>query len=170
MNARKLAEALRLAAEALEEDEPEEPAVRLNGRGEVTAVARPRPPRTFPAPLGEVSEVDAAQKVRARYVVNLAVKTGRMPRPNSLPCVDCGHVWVPGERRHEYDHHRGYSQARMLDVVAVCTTCHARRSNAQEFCRAGLHKRTLAMVMITPQGYRVCRGCRRLREAKRRAA
>lgn len=61
MNAAKLAAALRLAAEALEEEEPEEPAVRVNLRGEVTAVARPRPPRTYPAPLGEVSEVDAAR-------------------------------------------------------------------------------------------------------------
>ncbi|HEY5197187.1 MAG TPA: hypothetical protein VIJ51_09195 [Solirubrobacteraceae bacterium] len=22
--------------------------------------------------------------------------------PSSLPCVDCGHVWFDGERRHEY--------------------------------------------------------------------
>jgi hypothetical protein len=23
------------------------------------------------------------------------------PDPSSLPCVDCGHVWFEGERRHE---------------------------------------------------------------------
>jgi len=28
-------------------------------------------------------------------------ESGR-PDPRSLPCVDCGHVWFEGERRHDY--------------------------------------------------------------------
>ncbi|HEX3873334.1 MAG TPA: hypothetical protein VHW26_04240 [Solirubrobacteraceae bacterium] len=28
-------------------------------------------------------------------------ESGR-PDPNESPCVDCGHVWFEGERRHEY--------------------------------------------------------------------
>ena len=25
-----------------------------------------------------------------------------LPDPNASPCVDCGHVWFDGERRHEH--------------------------------------------------------------------
>lgn len=53
--------------------------------------------------------------------------TGLLPDPNSLPCVDCGHVYAEGERRHEYDHHLGYAAKHQLDVQAVCTTCHRKR-------------------------------------------
>ncbi len=69
-----------------------------------------------------------AQKKRARTLVNVEVRFGRIPRPNSLPCADCGHVWVPGGRRHEYDHYHGYDDAHALDVEAVCTRCQRRRS------------------------------------------
>lgn len=64
---------------------------------------------------------------QARSRVNHLVAGGVLPRPNALPCTDCGHRWTPGERRHEYDHHRGYAARHHLDVVPVCTTCHARR-------------------------------------------
>ncbi|MBP7548709.1 MAG: hypothetical protein KA761_00365 [Gemmatimonadaceae bacterium] len=64
---------------------------------------------------------------QARQRVNVLVRTGRAPHPNTLPCADCGHVWVVGERRHEYDHHLGYAAAHHYDVEAVCTSCHRRR-------------------------------------------
>jgi hypothetical protein len=70
------------------------------------------------------TEGDAA---RARYRVNHLVATGRLPHPNTLPCADCGHACAPGGRRHEYDHHKGYSVEHHLDVEAVCTLCHNRR-------------------------------------------
>lgn len=66
-------------------------------------------------------------KLQARARVNVLVRTGRLPHPSTLPCVDCGHVWQPGERRHEYDHYRGYVAEHHLDVEAVCTTCHCVR-------------------------------------------
>lgn len=66
-------------------------------------------------------------QLQARRSVNHLVETGQIPRPNDLPCTDCGHEWAPGERRHEYDHHQGYGAGHHLDVEAVCTTCHHRR-------------------------------------------
>lgn len=64
---------------------------------------------------------------RARNAVFRAVKVGRLPHPNSVPCMDCGHEYSAGERRHEHDHHLGYEPERNLDVQAVCTLCHADR-------------------------------------------
>lgn len=68
---------------------------------------------------------------QARQRVNVEVRTGRRPHPNALPCTDCGHVWVPGERRHEYDHHLGYDGVHHLDVEPVCTTCHHERERSR---------------------------------------
>lgn len=64
---------------------------------------------------------------QARQRVNVEVRRGFRPHPNSLPCTDCGHVWRDGERRHEYDHHLGYAPEHHLDVQSVCTLCHATR-------------------------------------------
>ena len=68
---------------------------------------------------------------KARHAVMAAVRYGRLPRPNTLPCADCGHVWNVGERRHEYDHHLGYAPEHKLAVHVVCTTCHADREKAR---------------------------------------
>lgn len=70
-------------------------------------------------------------KKQARARVNVLVRRGELPRPNDVPCVDCGHEWSPGERRHEYDHHRGYAAEHHLDVEAVCSTCHHRREKGR---------------------------------------
>ena len=61
------------------------------------------------------------------------------PHPHDLPCVDCGHVWFKGERRHEYDHHLGYAPEHHLDVVARCTICHAAREwkSTKTHCKSG---------------------------------
>jgi hypothetical protein len=74
----------------------------------------PKPPR-------------AGDKLQARQRVNVEVRTGHRPHPNTLPCADCGHTWAPGERRHEYDHNLGYAPEHHYDVQSVCTICHRRR-------------------------------------------
>lgn len=66
-------------------------------------------------------------KLQARQRVNVEVRTGYRPHPNTLPCTDCRHEWKPGERRHEYDHAKGYASEHHLDVEPVCTTCHRAR-------------------------------------------
>lgn len=69
---------------------------------------------------------DGDQK-QARRRVNYLVEQGRLAHPNTLPCADCKHEWASGERRHEYDHHRGYSAEHQLSVEAVCSSCHHAR-------------------------------------------
>jgi hypothetical protein len=81
---------------------------------------RPQPGRRF------VSARDGDQ-LQARRRVNYLVEAGLIPAPNTLPCVDCGHEWLVGERRHEYDHHLGYAPEHHEDVEAVCSRCHHER-------------------------------------------
>jgi hypothetical protein len=69
---------------------------------------------------------------QARRRVNVMVRTGRFPRPNSVACLDCGHEWSPGERRHEYDHYLGYGTGHHLDVQVVCSTCHHKRERERD--------------------------------------
>jgi hypothetical protein len=83
---------------------------------------RPEPGRRY------VAARDDDQK-QARRRVNYLVDAGLLPSPNRLPCTDCGHVWTAGERRHEYDHHLGYSAEHHESVEPVCTSCHHRREN-----------------------------------------
>lgn len=54
----------------------------------------------------------------AKAAILVEVRSGRMPRPQTLLCVDCG------VRAEEYDH-RDY--LRPLDVVPVCQSCNKRR-------------------------------------------
>lgn len=68
---------------------------------------------------------------QARRRVNYLVELGTLPRPDTLPCSDCGHKWTEGERRHEYDHHCGYQPEHHEDVEPVCTTCHHAREDAR---------------------------------------
>lgn len=102
-------------------------------------------------------------KQQARQRINVEVRTGYRPHPNSLPCVDCGHVWSNGERRHEYDHHKGYAAEHHHDVVPVCTLCHAKRDSkrkAQTHCKHG-HEYTTENTYIKTNGTRACRTCMR---------
>lgn len=97
---------------------------------------------------------------QARQRINVEVRTGRRPHPNTLPCADCGHVWA-GDRRHEYDHHLGYGSAYHLEVQAVCTICHARRDSAkarQTHCAHG-HEFTPENTYLKTNGTRACREC-----------
>lgn len=84
---------------------------------------RPRTVQRTLVPLRRVAARDGDVK-QARRTVNAHVEAGRWPAPASLPCVDCGHVWSDGERRHEYDHHLGYAAKHHESVEPVCTTCH----------------------------------------------
>ena len=108
--------------------------------------------------------------VQARQRINVEVRTGRRPHPNTLPCTDCEHVWKPGERRHEYDHYKGYAAEDHLEVQAVCTDCHARRDSAklaQTHCIRG-HEFTRENTGRKKNETRFCRACRRIHDAKRR--
>jgi hypothetical protein len=67
-------------------------------------------------------------KVQARQRINVLVRTGRKPHPNSIPCTDCGHKWKRGERRHVYDHYLGYAAAHHYNVQSVCMLCDVQRS------------------------------------------
>lgn len=109
---------------------------------------------------------------QARQRVNVEVRTGRRPHPNSIPCVDCGHVWKKGERRHEYDHFAGYSPEHHYSVESVCTTCHARRDSARKkcsYCKRG-HAFTHDNTYVKPNGCRLCRECIREKDRTRRNA
>jgi hypothetical protein len=59
--------------------------------------------------------------------VNYLIEARLLPPPNDRPCADCGHLWVEGGPRHEYDHHLGYTAEHHEDVEAVCSGCHHAR-------------------------------------------
>lgn len=108
-------------------------------------------------------------KEQARQRVNVEVRTVRRPHPNTIPCIDCGHVWRNGERRHEYDHCAGYGSNAHLTVDAVCTTCHAARDSQrkrQTHCLRG-HEFTPENTRLKPNGTRQCRECMRAFDRKR---
>lgn len=83
-----------------------------------------------PRPLGR-RYVDArdGDEMQARRRVNHLVDVGILPRPNDVPCVDCGHVG--SEMRHEYDHYLGYAAEHHEDVEAVCVDCHHARTRSR---------------------------------------
>lgn len=70
-------------------------------------------------------------KRQARARVNHRVDVGLLPDPNSLPCCDCGHVFVAEGKRHEYDHFLGYGAMHQLSVEAVCSSCHHKRESSR---------------------------------------
>lgn len=128
----------------------------------------PKTGRPGPAPK---APRDGDRK-QARQRINVEVRTGRRPHPNTLPCARCGHVWGPGERRHEYDHYLGYAAEHHLDVEPVCTTCHAAKDSSkakQTHCLRG-HAFTPENTVTKANGTRQCRQCTRERDARRRDA
>jgi hypothetical protein len=80
---------------------------------------------------GWMEQARDGDKRQARRRVNYLVEQGRMPRPNDLPCFDCGRSSSPGAARHEYDHCQGYSSNHQLDVQPVCANCHRKREAAR---------------------------------------
>lgn len=112
-----------------------------------------------------------SEKQKARARVNKLVQAKKIPHPNELPCTDCGHVWAPGERRHEYDHHHGYARKYFLSVQSVCTLCHSKRDCSktnQTHCVHG-HAFNAENTGRKCNGTRFCRACRRDFERKRTA-
>lgn len=108
-------------------------------------------------------------KRQARQRINVEVRTGYRPHPNTLPCVDCGHVWKDGERRHEYDHAKGYGPEAHYVVESVCTLCHSKRDNPKAkstHCTNG-HLFDEKNTGRKPTGQRFCRECRRAKDRNR---
>lgn len=90
-----------------------------NSRLRKAYIPRPRPQkgRSFvPARDGD--------RLQARRRINYFVESGIMLHPNKLPCSSCGHVWNPGDTRHEYHHFKGYKAEHHEDVEALCCSCH----------------------------------------------
>lgn len=77
--------------------------------------------------------------LQARARTNQAVRTGVLPSPNDLPCTDCGHDHASDGKRHEYDHHLGYSAEHQLSVQAVCVSCHRKRDANRRRRTAEIH-------------------------------
>lgn len=124
-----------------------------------------RPAQSGPMPLPPRD----GDKAQARQRINVEVRTGRRPHPNTFPCTDCGHVHGPGERRHEYDHHMGYAAENHGDVQSVCTLCHAKRDSAraaQTHCIRG-HEFTPDNTQVYSNGTRHCKACMKEREKSR---
>lgn len=109
-------------------------------------------------------------KQAARQVVHWEVRAGLRPHANVVPCSQCGHLWKPGERRHEWDHHLGYDRENWFAVVVVCTVCHASRGQKarQTHCIRG-HEFTPGNTDRRKNGTRSCRQCQKA-SWKRRAA
>jgi hypothetical protein len=85
---------------------------------------------------------------QARGRVNHLVRMGLLPRPATLPCHDCGHVG-PG-RRHEYDHHLGYTAEHHEHVQAVCTVCHNLRTIGETPLNANARQREARALAELP--------------------
>jgi hypothetical protein len=86
-------------------------------------IPKGRPLRSGPMPV----PARDGDKRQARKRVNQMVLCGRLPRPNDVPCFDCGHRFN-GTMRHEYDHFLGYAAHHHLAVQVVCSRCHHRRA------------------------------------------
>ena len=103
-------------------------AVCLESKRDKQRAAYTPKPRQFVKGRSFVPARDGDKK-QARGRVNYFVECGLLPRPNSLPCVDCGHIY--GERpsrRHEYDHFLGYAAEHHEHVQPVCSRCHRTRA------------------------------------------
>lgn len=128
-----------------------------------SSVYRPSPMGPAPAPPRDGDAVQARQRV------NVLVRTGRLAHPNSLPCADCGHVWSPGGRRHEYDHNHGYEAKHHYCVQSLCTKCHHKKDNPlaqRTHCVRG-HELSGENLYLPPAGGRACRECIRMHELRR---
>lgn len=59
------------------------------------------------------------EKIKAHNIINNAIATGKLPRPDTLQC-SCG-------KQAKHYHHPNY--AIKLDVIAVCIQCHQKLHN-----------------------------------------
>lgn len=110
-------------------------------------------------------------KKQARQRINVEVRGGRRPHPNTLPCAKCGHVWKDGERRHEYHHRSGYGPDAHYDVESLCVRCHSKQEGkgAATHCIHG-HAFDDSNTGFRKNGTRFCYECHRIRDRGRDAA
>jgi len=59
-------------------------------------------------------------KTRAMESVRHAIKSGRLSKPTTNPCFNCGN------KANVYHHYLGYKRINYLDVRALCFSCHVR--------------------------------------------
>lgn len=83
-------------------------------------------PRPRPAPGRRFVAARANDIKQAERRVNHLVAIGLLPRPETLPCADCGRSATP-KKPNQYHHHRGYGPAAHESVVSLCRSCHTRR-------------------------------------------
>lgn len=62
---------------------------------------------------------DNPEVKKAHDAVYHARRTGKLPYPKTLNCIECG------KQAEAYHHHKGYSKENRLNVVPVCTKCHS---------------------------------------------
>jgi len=106
---------------------------------------------------------------QARHLVTMDIKGAKLPHPNAVPCVDCGHIGP--DRRHEYDHHQGYSVEHMQNVQARCVPCHRKRhAELKETCINGHPFTGENIKRVGSRRVRTCLICRRERDRGRRDA
>lgn len=119
-------------------------------------------PRAVGMPISEMQR-------SANQAVHLEVRAGIRPHANAIPCSDCGHIYAPGERRHEWHHHLGYEREHWFSVLVVCTSCHGKHSAKALWthCKRG-HEFSAANTGRNKNGTRRCRECAKLRERNRK--
>lgn len=57
----------------------------------------------------------------ASNVIRTLIRQGKLPSPDTIPCIDCG------KKAEVYHHHLGYNKSHWADVVALCKSCHHKR-------------------------------------------
>lgn len=65
-------------------------------------------------------------QVRARTVVNRAVRRGMLPPAWSMVCDGCDEAQAA-----EWHHHKGYEPEHRLDVIPLCLDCHGEEHRAE---------------------------------------
>ncbi len=75
-------------------------------------------------PLGKERAREAEKKrkatpeYKAKNTIHSLVRSGRMPRVRSLPCLHCGKPATG------YHHHLGYEREHWKHVIPLCSVCH----------------------------------------------
>jgi hypothetical protein len=71
------------------------------------------------------------ERQRARDAINDRVQRGKMSKPSTLTCIDCGN------KAECYDHARGYIGENRLYVEPVCWPCHRIRGKIRNEYKNG---------------------------------
>lgn len=109
-------------------------------------------------------------KEQARGRINTMVNRGLLPDPNTIKCIDCGHIGQ--DIKHAYDHYLGYAAEHHEHVQVVCYRCHSKRDDVKTKatkCING-HDYTLENTGRKSNGTRFCKECHRIYDRKRRDA